>query len=155
MIQEKIYQPLIDQLTAVFKDRLKAVVLFGSRSRGKVRDDRDHDIFMIIEDLPENPIMRQKKVRTAIWDLGLRINTIAKTPEEVESNLTPLLLEISIDGICLYGNEYFEPYRIKALRALEQSGLKRKRIGREWYWNFDRVPRREWEMTWEGFRELE
>ena len=135
-------------------DRLKVVVLFGSRSRGKVKEDRDHDIFMIIKDLPENPIIRQKEVRTAIWNIGLRINTIAKTPEEVDANLTPLLLEICVDGICLYGDDYFKPYQNMALRAIQQAGLKRKKVGSEWYWRFNKVPSKEWELTWEGFREF-
>ena len=149
-----IYKPLINQLKKAFGNLLKTVVLFGSRARGKAKQDRDHDIFLVIENLPIDPLRRQKEVRTAIWDIPIRINTIAKTPEEVDSNLTPLLLEICVDGICLYGEDYFEPYRKKAMKALKHAGLKRKRVGREWYWQFERIPEREWELTWEGFREI-
>jgi predicted nucleotidyltransferase len=148
------YEALVNQLGKAFGDRLKTVVLFGSRARGKSKKDRDHDIFLVIENLPKDPLRRQKEVRAAIRDIPLRINTIAKTPKEVDSNLTPLLLEICVDGVCLYGKDYFEPYRKKALRALKQAGLKRKRVGREWYWQFEKIPKREWELTWEGFREI-
>ena len=154
MTKNDIYQPLIDKLIQAFKDRLKTVVLFGSRARGPVSGDKDHDIFVVIENLPAPPLQRQKEVRHAIWDVDLRINTIAKTPEEVAANLTPLLLEICVDGISLYGCSYFEPYQKMAQRAIKQAGLKRKRVGREWYWMFDSVPDKEWELNWEGYREL-
>ncbi len=149
-----IYNQLIEKLLESFGSRLKTVVLFGSRARKKLRKDSDHDIFLIIKNLPNKPLERQRQIRTAIWDVTLRINTIAKTPEEFEKNLTPLTLEVCVDGICLYGKGYFEPYRKKALDALKRSSLTLKRTGREWYWQFDKIPKKEWELTWEGFHEL-
>ncbi len=153
MTKNNIYQPLIDKLAQAYEDRLKAVVLFGSRARGQVSADKDHDIFLVIGNLPAPPLQRQKEVRYAIWDVDLKINTISKTPEELAANLTPLLLEICVDGICLYGCNYFEPYRKMAQKAIEQAGLKRRRVGSEWYWMFDRVPDKEWELSWDGYRE--
>ena len=149
-----LYQTLVNQLKGAFGERLRTVVLFGSRARGETEKDRDHDILLVIENLHRHVLQRQKEVRTSIWDIPLRINTIAKTPEEVDANLNPLLLEICVDGVCLYGEDYFEPYRKKAMNALKDAGLKRKRVGREWYWKFEKIPDREWELTWEGFREL-
>lgn len=149
-----IYNPLIESLLKVFGSRLKTVLLFGSRARKHAKQGSDHDIFLIINKLSDKPLERQKQIRTAIWDVPLRINTIAKTPEEIEKNLTPLILEVCVDGICLYGKDYFEPYRKKALNALKHSRLARRRMGREWYWHFDRIPKKEWELTWEGFHEL-
>lgn len=150
-----MYEQMIRKLETAFGNRLKAAVLFGSRARGKTAAYKDHDVFLVIRDLPADPIKRQKEIRRVIREFPIRINTIAKTPEEVESNLTPLLLEICVDGICLYGAGYFEPYRKKAINALNQSGLKRRKVGQEWRWQFEKIPAREWEMTWEGFRELE
>lgn len=156
IMQNNIYNPLIRLLKETFGNRLKTVVLFGSRARGKVKENRDHDIFLVIENLPENPIKRQQEVRSSILsrEAPIRVNTIVKTPEEIDANLTPLLLEICVDGICLSGKSYFEPYRRRALRALKQAGLQRKYIGREWYWQFEKVPHKQWELTWEGFREF-
>jgi predicted nucleotidyltransferase len=150
-----MYDQLINELKGAFGNRIKAVVLFGSRARGNTDAHKDHDIFLVIENLPIDPLKRQKEIRKVIWGVPLKINTIAKTPDEVDINLTPLLLEICVDGICLYGSNYFEPYRKNALVALKQSGLIRQRVGREWRWQFEKMPIREWEMTWEGFRELE
>jgi len=149
------YNETIQHLETAFGNRLKTAVLFGSRARGKTARHKDHDIFLVIEDLPTDPLKRQQEIRQVIWELPIRINTIAKTPGEVNSNLTPLLLEICVDGICLYGSDYFEPYRKRAMSALNQSGLKRIRVGQEWRWQFEKIPTKEWEMTWEGFRELE
>jgi len=154
MRKNSIYDELITQLRAAFGDRLKTVVLFGSRARKQAKKNTDHDIFIVIEDLTERPLERQKQIRSAIWDVPLRINTIAKTPEEVKKNLTTLLLDVCVDGICLYGKDYFEPYRNKALAALEHSGLKRHWIGKEGYWRFEKFPIKDWELTWEGFHEL-
>lgn len=151
---KRTYAPLIRSLKAVFGKRLKAVVLFGSRARGGSREDRDHDVFLVADGLADKYLPRQREVQSAIRDIPLRINTISKTPEEVASNLTPLMLEVCVDGVTLFGEDYFEPIRKKALEVLEESGLKRKRVGREWHWEFEKMPKGEWEITWEGFREL-
>jgi len=149
-----VYNPLIERLLNAFGSQLKTVVLFGSRARKQAREDSDQDIILVIENLPDKPLERQKQIRTALWNVPLRINTITKTPKEVEKNLTPLILEVCVDGICLYGKDYFDPYIKKALDALKHSGLRRKWAGRETYWHFDRIPSKEWELTWEGFHEL-
>lgn len=148
------YQLLVDKLSGVFGHRLKTVVLFGSRARKEADEASDHDIFLVIGGLSASPMDRLKEVRSAIREIPLRIHTIAKTPEEVASNLTPLLFDVCVDGICLYGKEYFDPYRKKAMKALKQSGLMREKNGEEFYWQFDRMPMREWELTWDGFHEL-
>ena len=150
----KHYNHLIQQLVNNFGQRLKTVVLFGSRAREEAEDTSDHDLLLVIDRLPEEPVKRLKTVRRAIAEVPLCINTIAKTPSEVACNLTSLLLDVCVDGICLFGQDYFDPYRRKALQALQQSGLKRKREGRTWYWQFEQFPTRVWELTWDGYREL-
>lgn len=84
----------------------------------------------------------------------LQINFIAKTPEEVAANLTPLMLEVCLDGLYLYGEAYFRLFRERALQALKQSGLKRVQVGQEWYWQFEKAPVRDWELTRDGYCEL-
>ncbi|NUQ44364.1 MAG: hypothetical protein HUU32_23505 [Calditrichaceae bacterium] len=39
-------------------------------------------------------------------------------------------------------------------QARSKTILKRKRVGKEWYWKFEKTPQKNWELTWEGFREL-
>jgi predicted nucleotidyltransferase len=148
------YNQVICNLQNAFGDRLRAAVLFGSRARRETHENSDHDLFLVIEGLPADPLQRLRQVRTAILDVPIGVNLVVKTPAEVDANLTPLLLDVCIDGICLYGAGYFENYRQKAVNAVKQSGLTRGRIGRQWYWRFDKTPDKEWELTWDGFHEL-
>jgi predicted nucleotidyltransferase len=155
MTDKAVYRDIVDRLSRAFGPRLKAVVLFGSHARRQAREDSDHDLFLVIEALPKPPMERVREIRTVIWDAPLRVNTIAKTPEEVEENLTPMLLEIGMDGVCLFGDAYFKNFRDKVTSAVRQAKLRRSRVGKEWYWQFEEIPAREWEISWEGFRELD
>ena len=37
------------------------------------------------------------------------LSLVARTPSEVDSNLTPLLLDVCAEGISLFGDAYFHP----------------------------------------------
>jgi len=154
---EQRYQLVIQALRQEFGERLKTVVLFGSQARGEARPDSDHDLFIVVENLPTEPLARQKTVRLTLLpilaDLPGSINFIAKTPQEVAANLTPLLLDVCVDGICLYGRSYFEPYRQKAQAALQQAKLRRHKLHGSWVWLFPKVPTSDWILDWEGFHE--
>lgn len=151
------YRPLIQSLESKYGARLKMVVLFGSQARHDARQDSDHDVFAIIEGLPREPLARVRDVRGILLgileELPGPISIKAKTPEEVNSNLTPLMLDICVDGVCLYGESLFNEYRQKALAALKQSGLQRRLLGGSWMWVFPKFPTRDWELNWEGYHE--
>ena len=148
---------VVQALVDVFAGRLKTVVLFGSQARGDARPGSDHDLFVVIEGLPVDPLARQRAVRGVLLPILDRlpgpISFVAKTPEEVAANLTPLLLDVCVDGICLYGAAYFEPYRERALAALRQSKLRRQRVGGALMWLFAQMPAADWELSWEGYLE--
>lgn len=151
------YAPIVHALVDTFGKRLRTVVLFGSQARGQSSPSSDHDLFVVIEELPAEPLARQRIVRESLLpildQLPGPISFIAKTPEEVAANLTPLLLDVCVDGICLYGSSYFETYRQRALAALRQSALRRQRVGGTLMWLFPELPKTDWELSWEGFRE--
>jgi hypothetical protein len=151
------YRLVVQVLEEAFAGRLRAVVLFGSQARGEAQPDSDHDLCLVIEGLPADPLARQRAVREILLPILDRlpgpITFLAKTPEEVAANLTPLLLDVCVDGICLYGAAYFEPYRQKALAALGQSKLRRRRVGGALMWLFDQMPVTDWELSWEGYFE--
>ena len=151
------YTILLQALTSAFGSRLKTIVLFGSRARGEAGPGSDHDIFVVAEDLPVDPLARTRRVRGALlpWlaDLPGAMNLHAKTPSEFEADLTPLVLDICVDGICLYGEEYFEPLRGRCLAALSSSGMKRTRVGGSLFWMLPGGGPRNWELTWEAYRE--
>lgn len=151
------YEAVIQALQNAFGERLKAAILFGSRARGENRENSDHDIFVVIEDLPDDVLDRNRVVRLSLLPVLDRlpgsISFVAKTPDEIDQNLTPLLFDVCIDGISLYGESFFEPYRQRALAAKDQAGLKREQVRGEWVWRFPKIPSANWEITWEGYRE--
>jgi predicted nucleotidyltransferase len=155
---KRVYRPVVDALKNVFGDRLKTIVLFGSQARGTSRPGSDHDLFVVITDLPPDPLKRHWLVRGSLLPkldrLPGSVAIVAKTPEELEANLTPLLLDICFEGTCLYGQRFFEPYRARAVEALRQSGLRRERVGGTLMWVFSRFPVGDWELGWEGYREI-
>ncbi len=131
MSDAKIYKPVARRLVEVFGDRLKTPVLLGSRARHEEGEDSDNDVFLVTEGLPDDSLERLKQVRMAVLDVPLRVNIISITPGQVAANLTPLLLDIRVDAVCLYGAEYFEKFRRKALNVSKKSGSTRKRMGRD------------------------
>ncbi len=151
------YGVVLRALEEAFGPELQAVILFGSQARRTARPESDHDLLVVIEGLPREPLARQRAVRMALLPvlehLPGRVTLVAKTPDEMAANLTPLLLDVCVDGVCLRGEAYFEPYRRKALAALAQSGLRRRWSGGALIWSFPKIPRRGWELSWEGYRE--
>jgi predicted nucleotidyltransferase len=151
------YRSLVQSLLSKYGSRLKTVVLFGSQARREARLDSDHDIFVVIEGLPIEPVSRQREVRSILLplldELPGSISFVSKTPEEVEKGLTPLMLDICVDGICLYGDPFFDHYRQKALTALKQAGWRRRRVAGTWMWVFPRIPANHWDLSWEGYHE--
>lgn len=151
------YKPIRDSLKEHFGNRLKCVVLFGSQARGEARPESDHDLFVVIDDLPRDPLRRNRAVRMTLLPVLDRlpgpISFVSKTPAEVAANLTPLLLDVFVDGICIHGQSYFEPRHRRAMDAVQQAGLLRKRVAGTWTWRFPQLQTGNWEISWEGYRE--
>jgi len=157
MSNQTDYDVLVNTLSAHFSARLKLIVLFGSRSRADAHADSDHDIFVVIEDLPNDPLARQRSVMAPLLPVLLRLSErlslIAKTPQELQGELTPLLVDICTDGICLFGESFFMGFRSKVMQALQSAGLQRRRLAGTWMWMFPALPTKDWSLTWEGYRE--
>ena len=151
------YGEILQALRDAFAERLKTVVLFGSQARQDAHAGSDHDLFVVIDDLPRDPLARNRLVRNTLLPILDRlpgaIGFVAKTPSEVDANLTPLLLDVCTEGLCLYGADYFEPYRQKAIAALRHSGLRRRKAGGVRMWVFPKAPSGDWELAWGGYRE--
>ena len=58
------------------------IILFGSRARGDARPDSDIDLFVELES-PGSPVERHVKVRGFLRGLGVAMDLIVMTPEEV------------------------------------------------------------------------
>jgi hypothetical protein len=124
----------------------------GSQARGDARPGSDHDLLMIVDDLPRAPVMRARVLGAPLLpildSLPGHLGLVGKTPEEVEADLTPLLLDVSADGIPLDGSAYFEPFRQRAQAGLRRSGLERRRIGDRLMWVFPDLRSGTWELRW-------
>jgi predicted nucleotidyltransferase len=154
---QETYGALVKAFADRFGDRLQMIVLFGSRSRGEARAGSDHDIFVVVDGLPQDPLQRQREVMAPLLpkltELPERLSVIAKTSEELHADVTPLLVDICTDGVALYGESQFKMLREQVLQALRASGMERRQIGDTWMWLFPTRPERDWELTWEGYRE--
>lgn len=151
------YQPMVAALVHTFGDRLKTAVLFGSQSRDEARANSDHDIFVVIDELPTDPIIRQREVTAPLLpyllDLPAGIAIIAKTSQELQLNLTPLVIDVCMDGHSLFGHDYFAALQEKVKDVVAAAGLERRRLAGTWMWLFPHLPETEWDINWDGFRE--
>nr|WP_254150983.1 nucleotidyltransferase domain-containing protein [Candidatus Chloroploca mongolica] len=128
------------------------IVLFGSRSRGEARSDSDHDLFLVIEGLPSEPLARQRTMMAPLLPslhlMPERLAMIARTPEEVQSHLTSLVVDVCVDGQSLYGEACFAELRTRVLQAVQEIGLARQRVAGTWMWRFPTFSNQEWAVTW-------
>jgi len=150
-------QPVVDHLRTQLGARLRAIVLFGSRARGDARSDSDIDLLVVADGLARDPVSRLIELRRGLNGLMATLpgslDLVARTPSEVESNLSPLLIDVCADGICLFGDAYFEPLRTLALRALDQSGLVRQSVAGTLMWVFPHTRAPNWRLDWDGFHD--
>ncbi len=155
--RQKEYRLLVNALRQQFGQRLKLVVQYGSQSREEAKPTSDHDIFVVVEGLPADPLARQREVMTpllpVLLELPERLSIVAQTPDELAENLTPLLIDVCTDGRSLYGESYFVTMQNRVKQLLSAAGLQRRRLGGTWMWIFPSLPTQEWELDWAGYRE--
>jgi len=144
----------IEALKRGLGDRLVAVVLFGSRARGEAREDSDWDLLVLARDLPARLFQRHRVLKQMLpaAERG-RISLLAKTPQEFESSLPALYLDIALDGIVLHDPERYIADKLVMLRQLiGEKGLRRERAGRDLVWRWQEFPGFGWAVEWERAR---
>jgi predicted nucleotidyltransferase len=152
---EKPAQILSEEVVASLKRRLGknlvSVILFGSRARGEGDEGSDWDLLVLAEGLPDGTLARYQFLKglvPAVW--RGRLSILAKTPEEFESSLPPLWLDIALDGVILYDPKSFAEDRLNRLkRLIRHKGLIRDSIGRDLVWRWENFPGFEWSLGWE------
>jgi predicted nucleotidyltransferase len=133
-------------------DRLVSIVLFGSKARRDEHPDSDWDLLVIARELPEHRLERLFSMKEMLPDqLRSKVSLLAKTPEEFESSLPALYLDIALDGIVQYDPRGYAREKIRLLRnIINRKGLKRNRTGRDFFWQWDEFPGFGWSLEWEG-----
>jgi hypothetical protein len=141
---------VVQHFRALLQERLVGLVLYGSRARGDARADSDVDLFLLAEGLPEDlwergRLLRFRSAQPRQPDLGIR----ALTPREYARDLSPLDLDIAIDGRVLWDRDGFTASRLALIRKrLSEAGLYRTPDLR---WRWHKWPSRvDWEINWDG-----
>ena len=141
---------VIDSLRIALGDRLISIVLFGSRARGDATPDSDWDLFVIARDLPEHYFDRHLFFVHALpVEARSQISVLAKTPQEIDKRISPLQLDIAIDGKILYDPQQYAFEKISFIKNLmKQVGLYREHTeaGDQWHW--EKQPTGPWTLEW-------
>jgi predicted nucleotidyltransferase len=128
---------VVQALSAALSDRLVAVVLFGSRSRGEAEAESDWDLLVVVRDLPAGPLERLVPLKQLLPPGCEGVSLLLRTPEEFTDHVSSLHLDIALDGKVLYDPQGYMADRLSHLRRLvENMGLYRERTeaGHEWRW---------------------
>lgn len=150
-VPQRVTEQAVAALSEAFGEHLFAVVLFGSRARGDAREDSDWDLLVIADGLPANRFDRQLLINGLLFAKSDgAVSVLARTPQEFESHLPSLYLDIALDGRILYDPMGYAAERLTTLRRLiDEAGLYRERTpaGDAWYWK--EPPKGPWAMSWE------
>ncbi len=142
---------VVPALRDAFGDRLRSVVLFGSRARGDHRAESDWDLLVIAERLPVRPLERYREVKSALPP-GARgaVAVLATTAEEFEAHLPEIYLDIALDGQILWDRDGYAAGRLAELRRImDQSGLYREHTPAGDIWQWRVPPAHPWSIEWE------
>ncbi len=150
-LEQEIPQQAVAALQAALGDCLVAVVLFGSRARGEAHEASDWDLLVIAEGLPERLFDRHLFLKRFLPPSCCgAVSLIAKTPEEFESYLASLYLDVALDGQILYDPREYARQRLASLRQLiSKAGLYRERTEAGDVWQWQEQPVGPWELEWE------
>jgi predicted nucleotidyltransferase len=156
----KISSTTLKKITECYEEYLGedliSLVLFGSHARGEAKKTSDLDLFLVAKGLPAKPFKRVLYVRAPLkGQFKEKICLIAKTPDEIRSAFPSLFLDVFSDGISLFDKEgFFEMLKTRVGEIIVEAGLERKKDSGEYYWEWKTPPRKGWEITWNGYREL-
>ena len=133
-------------------ERLEAVVLFGSRARGEAHPESDWDILLIVKDLPRSPLARQRLLLEALPPaLSASFEFLVLAPEEWYGHVSPLVLDVALDGRVLYdGSGKMKEYLKRIRERVRELGLVRVKSDGSHLWLWEKGPPRDWQRAFEG-----
>jgi predicted nucleotidyltransferase len=148
--QEEILNQIVTALREGLGERLVAVVLYGSRARGRACEASDWDFFIIASDLPAH-LWERHILLKSLLPAAYRgaVSLLAKTPQEFEGKISSIYLDIAQDGQILFDPQRYAQKRLADLRRLmAEAGLYRKEsLGGE-VWRWRQKPRQPWVIEW-------
>ena len=119
--------------------------------KGEAHVQSDWDLLLIAENLPEKPLARHFFLKRALPPACRgAVSLVAKTPAEFEARVSPLYLDIALDGMILYDPKGYALARLEKLKNLiATSGLHRLRSKDGDVWKFDKPHFEPWSLSWE------
>jgi predicted nucleotidyltransferase len=104
MLRERLRNEIRPRLEAVFRDRLRGVLLFGSEARGEADEDSDLDLLVLLE----GPVQLGKDLETiveALYPLQVEIerpiHALPVPVETFEAGEYGLYREAKREGVAL------------------------------------------------------
>lgn len=116
-------------LRRVYRERLRALVLYGSLARGEWTPDSDIDVLVLLDNAIDAKAERDR-VWSLAWDLNHRhdmlVAPLVLTEEEYQRGRSPLFFNIRREGVFLMAEEQPTPSAdliAKARNDLEEARL--------------------------------
>lgn len=92
------------RLKKIYGDKLKDIILYGSYARGDFTVESDIDLLILLKDMKE-PIAERENYFDAIWELGLKYDTVISIiplrEEEYRTRRLPLILNAKREGFSI------------------------------------------------------
>ncbi len=106
---EKLFSELNENMSKLFGNKLKKIILYGSYAKNKQNKESDIDFMVLVDDTEEN--LRRNKYRIAdiMSKLSLNYNILVSITEETYNRymeyleILPFYKNISEEGIEIYG----------------------------------------------------
>ena len=109
MNREKLFSELNENMSKLFGDKLRKIILYGSYAKSEQNKESDIDFIVLVDDTEEN--LRKNKYRIAdiMSTLSLNYNILVSITEETYNRymeyleILPFYKNISEEGIEIYG----------------------------------------------------
>lgn len=143
---EELLARLLAAVRLAYGPRLRALAVFGSVGRRKMRPDSDIDFLLVVDPLPRGRMARvaeweptERELAPALEEArahGVRTewSPIFKTPEELAEG-SPLLFDMTEDARILWDPQGVLEDALRRMKErLARNGARRIWSGNAWYW---------------------